>query len=281
MGKASLAPKPDAGLFWRVHRYLPWLRNGITIRRYAFLLRGFSVPNLPLLQKISSVFSELGGPILLGIVSLTALVFAWLGAEVGEGETRGFDDTILLALRQPGDLTQPVGPHWLQSTMLDLTALGGGSVLTLVTFVVIGSLLVQRKRADALFVAAAIGGGAVLNTVLKIGYARPRPALVAHLVEVTSLSFPSGHAMNSAVVYLTLSVLLARAVPDRRLKAYALWVGVVLTLIVGSSRVYLGVHWPTDVVAGWAIGSAWAGLCWLIAERQRRARQTGKTRSQS
>lgn len=227
---------------------------------------------LVLLQKIASVFRQLGGPILLGIVTLVTLIFVWIGAEVGEGETRGLDSAILLALRQPGDLARPIGPHWLQLAMLDLTALGGGTVLALVTLLVIGSLLVQRKRGHALFIAIAVGSGGVLSAVLKTGYARPRPALVAHLVEVTSSSFPSGHAMNSAIVYLTLGVLLARAVPDRRFKAYVLWVGVLLTLVVGASRVYLGVHWPTDVIAGWAIGSAWAGLGWLVAERLRAGR---------
>ena len=227
------------------------------------------MPKLPLLRNFASVFRELGGPIVLGCISLVTLVFVWIGAEMGAGETRGFDSAILLALRQPGDLATPIGSPWLKLVVVDLTALGGGVVLTLVALVVIGSLLVQRKRADALFVAVALGGGGALGIVLKSGYGRPRPDVVTHLVEVTSLSFPSGHAMNSAIVYLTLGVLLARAVPDRRLKVYVLWVGVLLTLIVGLSRLYLGVHWPTDVLAGWAIGSAWAGLCWLVAERLR------------
>lgn len=227
------------------------------------------MPKLSIPRKIHAAVVELGGPILLGVISLVALLFVWLGSEISDGETRRFDSRILLALRQSGDLSQPIGPHWLRASILDLTALGGGTILTLVTLVAIGSLLAQRKRAEALFIAFAVGGGGLLSDLLKIGYARPRPDLVAHLVEVSSASFPSGHAMNSAVTYLTLGVLLARAVPDRWLKAYVLWVGVLLTLIVGFSRVYLGVHWPTDVLAGWAIGSAWAGLCWIVAEQLR------------
>ena len=227
------------------------------------------MPKLSIPRKIHAAVVELGGPILLGVISLVALLFVWLGSEISDGETRRFDSRILLALRQSGDLSQPIGPHWLRASILDLTALGGGTILTLVTLVAIGSLLAQRKRAEALFIAFAVGGGGLLSDLLKIGYARPRPDLVAHLVEVSSASFPSGHAMNSAVTYLTLGVLLARAVPDRWLKAYVLWVGVLLTLIVGFSRVYLGVHWPTDVLAGWAVGSAWAGLCWIVAEQLR------------
>ena len=224
-------------------------------------------PSMP--RKIHAAIVELGGPISLGIISLVALLFVWLGSEVGEGETRRFDSRLLLALRQSGDLAQPIGPRWLQASMLDLTALGGATVLTLVALVAIGSLLAQRKRAEALFIAVAVSGGALLSALLKIGYARPRPELVAHLVEVSSSSLPSGHAMNSAITYLTLGVLLARAAPERCLKAYVLWVGGLLTLIVGLSRVYLGVHWPTDVLAGWAVGSAWAGLYWVVAERLR------------
>lgn len=222
-----------------------------------------------LTRRAIKALSEVGGALLLGTVAVVLLLFAWLGSEVSEGETRAFDGWVLLSLRHTDDLAQPIGPHWLQAAMLELTALGGGAVLTLLAVVAIGFVIAQRKYADAGFIAVAIGGGALLCALLKIGYARPRPALVAHLVEVSSASFPSGHAMNSAVMYLTMSVLLARATPARHIKAYLLWVGVGLTLIVGISRVYLGVHWPTDVLAGWAVGAAWAGLCWFVAERLR------------
>ena len=130
---------------------------------------------LSLPRKIHAAIAELGGPVLLGMISLVSLLFVGLGSEIGEGETRRFDSRILLALRQSGDLAQPIGPHWLQTAMLDLTALGGVTVLTLVTSVAIGSLLTQRKTADAVFIAVAVGGGSLLSTRLKIGYARPRP----------------------------------------------------------------------------------------------------------
>ena len=215
---------------------------------------------------------ELGLVGVLGAAALAVLAFAYLGGEVGEGETRGFDETILLMLRRAGDVAQPIGPHWLQLTMLDFTALGGTAVLTLLTLLAAGFLLVGQRYARAGFLVTAIGGGAILSGLLKTGYVRPRPTLVAHLVEVTSTSFPSGHAMNSAIVYLTLGVLLARAVPERRVKAYLLAVAVALTLLVGCSRVYLGVHYPTDVLAGWTVGAAWAALCWAGAEWVRRRR---------
>lgn len=208
---------------------------------------------------------EIGAVVVLAIVAALLLAFARIACEVGEGETGGFDTWLMLALRTPGDTARPVGPGWLQLAMLDFTSLGGGAVLTLVTVVAIVYLLVARQAATAAFVAAAVIGGSLLNVFLKSGFHRARPDLVAHLVQVQSPSFPSGHAMNSAIVYLTLGSLLARAVPQRRLKAFVLGIGIGLTLLVGSSRVYLGVHWPTDVLAGWAVGAAWAALCWLAA----------------
>ena len=147
--------------------------------------------------------------------------------------------------------------------MRDVTALGSTVVLTLLTIAVLGFLLIDGKRATALYVLVATSGGALLSTLAKTLVARPRPELVAHLVDVTSYSFPSGHAMSSAVTYLTLGVLLASAQRRKRIKAYLIGIALTLTLLIGASRVYLGVHWPTDVLAGWALGAAWAMLCWL------------------
>ena len=205
-----------------------------------------------------------------GGVALAVLAFLRLAHEMAEGETRAFDTALLLMFRDPANLGQPVGPGWLKLTMLDLTALGGTAVLTLVALGSIGFLAANRRWARAVFLAAAIGGGALLNIVLKIGYARPRPDIVVHLVDVSSQSFPSGHAMNAAVVYLTLGVLGSRAVKGTAARAYLVAAAVFLTLIVGFTRVYLGVHWPTDVLAGWAAGAAWATFCWLAAEQLRR-----------
>jgi undecaprenyl-diphosphatase len=149
--------------------------------------------------------------------------------------------------------------------MKDLTALGSTTILTVVTLIVVGYLLISHKRRAALLVACAVGGGTALSNVFKYTFARPRPDLVAHSVDVYTSSFPSGHAMLSAVTYLTLGALLARVEQDVRTKIYVLSVAVLLTLAIGLSRAYLGVHYPTDVLAGWAVGSAWAMLCWTVA----------------
>lgn len=199
------------------------------------------------------------------ILALTLFAFGKLASEVMEGDTVAFDRFIIEGLRNGVDRSIPVGPAWLQTAMIDVTALGGVSVLTVLTLIVAGYLVAVRKVSTAIFVGAAIAGGAVMSSLLKLGFARPRPDLVDHLVNVHNTSFPSGHAMNSAVVFLTLGSLLARTHEDRGVKVYLLGVAITLSLAVGFSRVYLGVHWPSDVIAGWAVGAAWAALCSLIA----------------
>ena len=197
-------------------------------------------------------------------VAAGLFAFARIAAEVTEGDTLAFDRDILLALRNPADLSDPIGPRWLEEAARDVTALGSHVILGYVTLAVVGFLLLSGRRASALFTALAIGGGMLVSSVLKIGFARPRPDLVPHAVEVYTASFPSGHAMLSAVAYLTLGALLMRVAPLGRTKFYVLAVAILTTLMVGISRVYLGVHWPTDVLAGWCGGAGWALLCWIV-----------------
>ncbi|RUM97117.1 phosphatase PAP2 family protein [Pseudaminobacter arsenicus] len=206
------------------------------------------------------------------IVLLALLVIAgglWGFVELMEvardAEPHGFDTEILLAFRVAGDPSSPIGPAWMEEAVRDVTSLGGTVVLIFITLSTIVYLLLARKPAAALFVFAAIAGGQILSSVLKLGIDRPRPDLVSHLVEVHTLSFPSGHAMLSAVTYLTLGALLTHILPDRATKLYVLFLAVLVTFCVGVSRIYLGVHWPSDVLAGWCAGTAWAMLCWLIA----------------
>lgn len=197
-------------------------------------------------------------------VALLMLAFVEIADEVGEGEARWFDEGLLYALRT-SDPADPIGPRWLEETVVEITALGGFGVLALVTLLATGFLLLQRKGLHAVMLVVATLGGTAISEGLKVGFSRPRPDLVAHAVDVTSMSFPSGHAMLSAVTYLTLGALLARAQPQRRARAYILGAAVLLTLLIGASRIYLGVHWPTDVLAGWCLGAAWALLCWFAA----------------
>lgn len=198
------------------------------------------------------------------ILAISLYGFVEIADDVSEGDTASFDRAILLFFREPGDTSNPLGPEWLESVMRDFTALGGVAVLTTFTLLVIGFLLLTRKRHAAWMVIISVTGGVVLSNLLKWGFGRPRPDLVPHATIVYTQSFPSAHAMLSAIVYLTLGALMVRTQADVRVKAYVLFAACLLTVIVGVSRVYLGVHWPTDVLAGWAVGTSWALICWLV-----------------
>lgn len=206
---------------------------------------------------------------LAALAVLAACVYGFLqiADKVFEGDTQAVDRAILLAMRSPGDTADLWGPRWLEEVGRDCTALGGMAAMTLLSAAVAGFLILRRRGRAAALLLAAVIGGLVLSLVLKGSYERPRPDLVPHGSIVMTSSFPSGHSMMSAVTYLTLGALLAGQVDGRALRIYVLALACGLTLLVGVSRVYLGVHWPTDVLAGWAAGTAWAILCWLAAGR--------------
>ena len=213
------------------------------------------------------------GRILAAFLALALLLFLFirLAWEMTEGETLSLDKAMMLALRT-SDPSVPIGPAWFSNMVLQLTALGGGPVLWLVTLLATGYLLAARRVTTAAFLFASIALGMSLSTLLKGLFLRPRPELVAHLVQVQTTSFPSGHAMNSAIVYLTLGGLLARTEKRRAVRIYLLTAAIALTVIIGFSRVYLGVHWPSDVAAGWCVGAAWALACSLTARALQRRR---------
>ena len=204
------------------------------------------------------------------LVVLCIWAFIAIADEVKEGGTQRFDDWAIRALRKPADPAQPIGPPWLAEVARDLTGLGGVAVLSLMTAAVVGFLWLREKYGAMRLVLIATLGGLTLSTALKHVYNRPRPQLVAHLSAVYTTSFPSGHSMLSAIVYLTLGALLARLFEGTAIKVYILLVAMLLTLLVGMSRIYMGVHYPTDVLAGWAVGLSWAILCWLVARRLQR-----------
>jgi undecaprenyl-diphosphatase len=190
--------------------------------------------------------------------------FVQLADEVSEGATQALDSTLLLALRQPGDLARPIGPAWLPDAVRDITALGSTVVLSLLTLAALGYLLLLRRAHMAALLLIAMGGGTALSTALKAFFERPRPDIVPALTDVTSLSFPSGHSMMSAVAYLTIAVLIGRASPSPAVRLYLVAIAVLITILVGLSRIYLGV--------------AWALACWLAArwlQRRGQVEQAG------
>lgn len=200
--------------------------------------------------------------ILAGLTALLLWGFASVAEEVIEGETHEFDAAVAGWFRDIDNPDTPWGPTWLEEAMRDVTGLGGFTVLGFVLLATVIYLAMTGKVRTALFVGFAVVGGSVLSTALKALFDRPRPDVEA-VSRVFTASFPSGHAAVSAVVYLTLGLLLAEASPSRRVRIYFIGLGGLVTFIVGVSRIYLGVHFPTDVIAGWALGGAWALACWV------------------
>lgn len=210
------------------------------------------------------------------LVACLVLGFGVLAEEVLEGDTTKFDMAIMSTLRA-ADPAYPIGPPWLQEAARDVTSFGSMVFLGFVLLAAVVYLLLVHKRALAIWMAVAVAGGELLGTILKLSFNRPRPE-IPHVTRVFTASFPSGHAMLSAITFLTVGALLSHASQDLRLKVYFMLLAVFLTVAVGISRVYLAVHYPTDVLAGWCVGSGWAVLCWIVAlwfqERPKRGPKT-------
>jgi len=211
--------------------------------------------------------------VLLAIVGVAGgvWIFALLASEVREGETKSIDEKILLAMRKPDDHA-PRGSIAFQEAARDITALGGITVLGSLVLITTGFLALNGRRRMAVFLFCSVSSGAIASSLLKLAIDRARPDIVPHATVVSTKSFPSGHSMLSAITYLSLGALLARSQQKRRLKAYVLLLAVILTGLVGVTRVYLGVHWPTDVLAGWTAGAVWALGTWLVARWLQRDR---------
>lgn len=213
--------------------------------------------------------------LLMALLAGGIYTFVAVANDVSENELQRFDNGLLLLFRQPGDLSAPIGPSWVAQSVVEITTLGGYPVLVTLVTAIAGFLLVYRKFGPAIFMLASIISGTMVSHLLKIVYDRPRPDIVDHLVATHTASFPSGHATMSAVVYLTLATMIVRLVDDVAVRIYVILMAVLLTFMVGMSRIYLGVHWPSDVIAGWALGTAWACLSWLAVTALRALRARG------
>ena len=202
--------------------------------------------------------------IALAALAGAVLVLAILGRTIARGDRFAFDAAIMLGLRQDGNAAIPAGPLWLKQAMVDVTALGGETVLTLAVALTIGFLASSRHLLAAALVFAGTTTGSIAVALAKNLVGRERPALVDHLVEVGSASFPSGHAANSAIIYLTIALVSIQVIPHRAARWFLFGAIALLVTAIGFSRVYLGVHWPSDVLAGWSFGLLWA-LAWWAA----------------
>ena len=204
---------------------------------------------------------EVGAIVAVFVAAGLLLLFGGIAEEVVEGDTNRLDRAVLMSFRTAGNPADLIGPDWFEEMVRDVTALGSYAFVIIIVTAATGYLLLMRKFGLALLLLAAEAGGMLFSTLLKELFDRPRPDL-EHAARVFTASFPSGHATLSAVTFLTLGALLTRVTADRKAKLYFMATAIVLTLLVGLSRLYLGVHYPSDILAGWCIGSAWAVLCW-------------------
>ena len=196
-------------------------------------------------------------------IGVLVVGFIKIASEVGEKETRAVDEAILLAMRNAPD--DPIGSDKFQAAVMHISALGSGVVTGLIVLIVVSfCVLAGHKRYALLVLACSVGTGLIM-WMLKGFFERERPTVVTHIDPPGGTSFPSGHSMISAALYLTLAALIARTLEQRRLKVFVIAVGALLTMMVGVSRMYLGVHYPTDVIAGWTAGAVWALICGLTA----------------
>ena len=212
------------------------------------------------MRRLFEIVGQYGGFFIVAILVVVGGTWTLveLTDKVRAGKTETFDEAI------EHFVADHPGPPWLLEMGRDVTALGGVAVLALVVMAVVGYLFLRGAYGALWLVVVATSGGLALSSVLKYSVQRDRPTIVEHRSAIYTSSFPSRHSMLSAVVYLTLGSLLARLAKERIVKFYFLSIALLLTGLVGVSRVYMGVHWPTDVLAGWTAGLVWAALCWAV-----------------
>lgn len=210
------------------------------------------------------IFREFG----IIITCLVCIAGLWLFIEITEQvtdhQTQSFDDYVLTSFRESSDLSDPIGPEWGEEVARDITSLGSKTLLVLIVLSVAGFLFLKGHPGQGWLILGVSLAGLLLTLGLKSLFMRARPDVVPHLGSAVTQSYPSGHTMMSAVIYLSLAAMLSYIQTSRRVKLFIITVGMLITFLVGVSRVYLGVHYPTDVLAGWAIGLAWAAFCWII-----------------
>lgn len=214
---------------------------------------------------LGRIWAETEPRVLAGLALAVGGIWAilLLGGEVREGETGAFDRRILLDLRVPGQPHLPIGPPWLQDVMRDVTALGSSTMVILVTSLAVAALAFHRHRRRAIVLALVMVSAQGCDELLKGLYGRARPDFALIGVYSYAQSFPSGHSSASAALWLSLATIAASFEPTWGRKAFWFVVAVIIVLGVGLSRIYLGVHWPTDVLAGWMLGAGWALGGWL------------------
>lgn len=207
----------------------------------------------------------------LALIAGSTLAFIEIADDMREDDGRAFDWAVLrLTHPDEADAANPVGPFWLDHASADFSALGSVTILLALVVAACGYLVLRRRALEAFLLVLAAGGALAISQALKTFFGRDRPPEMYRAAEVLNQSFPSGHAMLSAVVYLTLGAMLARAEARWRIRVYIMALAILVALMVGVTSIHLGVHWASDVLAGWCAGAAWATACWLLDRWLRR-----------
>lgn len=206
--------------------------------------------------------------LVIGIAALALLALA-VSSLFADGGAHTLDRQIMLLLRDPQAMNDPLGPSWFEDVMRDMTGLGGIGVVAGASLLLAGYLWLQRRRGDVAILAFSLIGAQLISAVAKLLVSRPRPDLVSHEAEIYSASFPSGHTLMATVTWVTFAMLLAADFKDWRVRDYLLLTAWIVAVAVGCSRIYLGVHWPSDVLAGWAVGALWMVLLSRLVPRLR------------
>ncbi len=201
------------------------------------------------------------------MLAASLAIFLVLSITAPGGAFEAAERDFMLSLRNGDDPALLNGPGWLLYFVQNITALGGWPVLTVFSLALAGALMVQKQWSFLLVLLAVVIGETVITGIFKDFFGRVRPDFLPHLTSASSKSFPSGHSASAAAVYLTFGLAIANMVKQRAIRRYALGASLAVVFLIGASRVFLGVHYPTDVIAGWCIGAAWASAVWLAVWR--------------
>ncbi|WP_293797384.1 phosphatase PAP2 family protein [uncultured Bosea sp.] len=199
------------------------------------------------------------------VPAVAALIFLGLALLIVSGHSFSVDTTLIMLFRDAANPAVPLGPAWFHEAVRDMTALGSFVGLFFMALTATLALWLCGYRHLAIGLVVSLVAAFLASTVLKIAIARQRPDIVEHAALTFTASFPSGHAFLSAATLLTIASFVGLATRRTDIARFCMVMAVILTGLIGLSRIYLGVHWPTDVLGGWCLGMVWSSVAtaWL------------------